>query len=160
MLMSSTRQTSLFLSPPRPALLLHSQPDGPNRLLCRSSKSHLFNPPPSSTNYFLSSSTNTGRPVLIVEVKDDVWADKVRLHFHPDAQMHEQDSFLFAKCPLPCSWRVNFLGASLRVYCGDPNTRTLGPAFERHPNDGHPPPRDFLKGSGTLIFFLEKGSIK
>ena len=84
------------------------------------------------------------KPVLMVEIKDDSWAQKAELRYRADKQMRERYALMLDECPLPRLWGLSLLGTSMRVYCGDttsfevdppaiprpePATRVLFPTF-------------------------------
>jgi hypothetical protein len=84
------------------------------------------------------------KPVLIVEVKDDSWAQKAELRYRADVQMRSRYALMLDECPIPRLWGLSLLGTSMRVYCGDtqsymvapeaiprpePSTRILSPSF-------------------------------
>ena len=67
------------------------------------------------------------RPVLLVEVKDDSWAEKAELRYRADDQMRGGYAFMLDDCPLPRLWGLSLLGTSARVYCGDKATYEVQP---------------------------------
>lgn len=87
------------------------------------------------------------KPVLLVEVKDDSWAQKAELRYRADKQMRERYALMLDECPLPRLWGLSLMGTSMRVYCGEsgdtqsfdmtppaiprpePSTRVLSPSF-------------------------------
>ena len=62
------------------------------------------------------------RPVLLVEVKDDSWAEKAELRYCADDQIRGRCALMLDDCPLPRLWGLSLLGTSARVWCGDKAT--------------------------------------
>ena len=100
------------------------------------------------------------RPVLIVEIKDDSWADRADLRFNSDDQMRQRYDAMLADCPIPRLWGLSLLGTSLRVYCGDVYTGAVQPEFEDRLSHSHTLPRDFLAGSWSMDILSEEGFAK
>ncbi|KIK04009.1 hypothetical protein K443DRAFT_94062, partial [Laccaria amethystina LaAM-08-1] len=93
---------------------------------------------------FLVVFNSDDKPVLIVGVKNDSWAQKAELRYRADKQMRDQYGLMLDDCPTPRLWGLSVLGTSLRVYCGDkasyevtpqaiprpePLSRVLSPSF-------------------------------
>lgn len=108
------------------------------------------NPPASDSRdtvdfiVFLVVFNSDDKPVLIVEVKDDSWAQKAELRYRADKQMRDRYGLMLDDCPTPRLWGLSVLGTSVRVYCGDkasydvtpqaiprpePLSRVLSPSF-------------------------------
>jgi len=84
------------------------------------------------------------RPVVIVEVKDDSWAQKGELRYRADKQMRDRYGLMLDDSATPRLWGLSVFGTSVRVYCGDkasyevtpqavprpePLSRVLSPSF-------------------------------
>lgn len=98
------------------------------------------------------------RPVLIVEVKDDSWAQKAELRFRADKQMRYHYSLILDECPLPRLWGLSLLGTSMRIYCGGTQSYEVTP--EAIPRPGpctRVLPPTFLAGEWNLDILSEKG---
>ncbi|KIJ36795.1 hypothetical protein M422DRAFT_50917 [Sphaerobolus stellatus SS14] len=76
---------------------------------------------------------NNDQPVLIVEVKDDSWAQKAEFRYRADKQMRENYQLMLDDCPTPRLWGLSLLGTSMRVYCGDKDTYMITPPSMPHP---------------------------
>ena len=93
---------------------------------------------------FLVVFNSSDKPVLIVEVKDDSWAQKAELRYRADNQMRHWYGLMLDDCPTPRLWGLSVLGTYVRVYCDDkasydvtpeaiprpePLSRVLSPSF-------------------------------
>ena len=67
------------------------------------------------------------KPVFIVEVKDDGWAQKAEPRYRADKQMRGWYNLMLDDCPTPRLWGLSVLGTSARVYCGDKASYELTP---------------------------------
>jgi len=52
---------------------------------------------------FLVKSDSNDKPVFILKVKDDSWAQKAELRFHADKQMRDHYALVLDECPYPAS---------------------------------------------------------
>jgi hypothetical protein len=96
------------------------------------------------------------KPVLIVEIKDDRWADEPDKRQGADTQMRQQYDQMLPNCPIPHLYGLSLLGTSLRVYCGDKVTGEVTPHFVGRPNADRFPP-DFLGGQWDLDILSPDG---
>ncbi|KAM6503781.1 hypothetical protein JOM56_000724 [Amanita muscaria] len=83
-----------------------------------------------------------------------------RLRLKADDQMRQRYDAMLHNCPLPRLWGLSLLGTSLCVYAGDVATGELEPVFIDRPSLAVSFPAIFLRGVGTSIFFLKKGSTR
>jgi hypothetical protein len=86
------------------------------------------------------------KPVLIVDIKDDRWANKPDKRQRADAQMRRRYDQRLPNCSIPRLYGLSLLGTSLRVYCGDKVTGEVTPHFVGRPNANRTLPPDFLEG--------------
>lgn len=68
-----------------------------------------------------------GKPVLIVEVKDDSWAQKAELRYRADKQMRDRYGLMLDDCPTPRLWGLSVLGS------GNPSGYPSPKAFVARP---------------------------
>jgi len=68
------------------------------------------------------------KPVFILKVNDDSWAQKAELRYRADKQMRDHYALVLDECPSPRLWGLSVLGTSMRVYCGSKTTRDVTPA--------------------------------
>ena len=99
-------------------------------------------------------------PVLVAEVKDDVWANKADLRARADDHMRRWFNAVLPDCRLPRVYGLSLLGTSLRVYVCDVATGEVEPAFATRPNLGHTLPHDFLGGAWDLDILSKEGFAK
>jgi hypothetical protein len=101
------------------------------------------------------------KPVLLVEVKDDSWAQKAELRYRADKQMRDRYALMLDECPLPRLWGISTLGTSMRVYCGDSASYMIDPAPVPRPE---PSTRvllpSFLAGEWYLDIISQEGFVK
>ncbi|KAH7913344.1 hypothetical protein BJ138DRAFT_1059193 [Hygrophoropsis aurantiaca] len=71
---------------------------------------------------------NNDKPVMMVEVKDDDWAQKAELRHRADNLMRDRYALMLDECPTPRLWGLSLLGTSVRVYCGDKITYGVDPS--------------------------------
>jgi hypothetical protein len=90
------------------------------------------------------------KPVLIVEIKDDRWANEPDRRQRADTQMRQRYDQMLPSCPIPRLYGLSLLGTSLRVYCGDNVTGKVTPYFVGRPNVNRILPPDFLEGQWDL----------
>jgi hypothetical protein len=90
------------------------------------------------------------KPVLIVEIKDNRWANEPDKRQRADIQMHQRYDQMLANCPIPHLYGLSLLGTSLRVYRGNKVTGEVTPHFVGRPNADHILPPDFLGGQWDL----------
>ncbi|KDR68286.1 hypothetical protein GALMADRAFT_1354768 [Galerina marginata CBS 339.88] len=97
------------------------------------------------------------RPILIVDIKDDSWADRADLRLKADTRMRQAYDSILADCPVHRLWGLSLLGTSLRVYCGDVDSGALQPGFANRPSRSHTMPRDFLAGCWDIDILSQEG---
>jgi len=81
---------------------------------------------------FLVVFDSNDKPVLIVEVKDDSWAE---LRYRADEQMRNRFASMLDECPLPRPWGPSLLGTSARVYYGDTTSLDVHPPTMKRPHE-------------------------
>lgn len=99
-------------------------------------------------------------PVLVAEVKDDVWANKADLRARADDHMRRWFNAVLPDCRLPRVYGLSLLGTSLRVYVCNVATSEVEPAFATRPSLGHTLPHDFLGGAWDLDILSKEGFTK
>ena len=99
----------------------------------------------------------SGKPVLLVEVKDDSWAQKAELRYRADKQMRERLSLLLDECPLPRLWGLSLLGTSPRFYCADGVSYDVFPHALDRPDQSRVLSPTFLAGEWGTDILSEKG---
>jgi len=109
------------------------------------------NPPASNSRdtvdfvVFLVVFNSDDKPVLIVEVKDDSWAQKAELHYRADNQMRDRYGLMLDDCPTPRLWSLSVLGTSVHVYCGDKAS------YDVILGSGYPSPRAFFARTFPIV---------
>lgn len=78
-------------------------------------------------------STAYDKPVMIVEIKDDSWAEKAELRYRADKQMRDRYSLVLEDCVTPRLWGLSVFGTAMRVYCGDRGTFEVSPPVVARP---------------------------
>jgi hypothetical protein len=68
---------------------------------------------------FMVVSNQYRKPVLIVEIQDDGWANELDKRQRADAQMRQRYDQMLPNCPIPRFYGLSLLGTSLRVYFGE-----------------------------------------
>jgi len=109
---------------------------------------------------FLVVFDNNDRPVMIVEVKDDSWAEKSELRYRADDQMRGRYALMLDDCPLPRLWGLSLLGTSARVYCGHKTTYEVQPPAIVRPDNSRVLPPTFLAGEWDLDLLTDDGFAK
>lgn len=100
------------------------------------------------------------KPVMIIEVKDDLWAQNAELRFRADAQMRDRYAIMLGQCPLPRLWGISLLGTFARVYCGDRDSYELEPPAVPRPDPLRLVPLTFLAGEWNLDITSPEGFAK
>jgi hypothetical protein len=100
------------------------------------------------------------RPVLLVEVKDDSWAEKAKLRYCADDQIRSRYALMLDDCPLPRLWGLSLLGTSARVYCGDKATYEVQPPAIVRPGHSRVLLPTFLAGEWDMDILTEGGFAK
>ncbi|KAG9045905.1 hypothetical protein FS837_005424 [Tulasnella sp. UAMH 9824] len=97
------------------------------------------------------------KPVLLLEIRDDGWAEKAELRYLADKRMGDLSALMLDDCPIPRLWGLSVLGTSMRVYYGDTATHDVVP----HPiGRSDPSPDllpDFLAEEWAWMFSLKTG---
>ncbi|KAK2467553.1 hypothetical protein APHAL10511_000408 [Amanita phalloides] len=109
---------------------------------------------------FLVVFDSNDRPVLIVEVKDDSWAEKAELRYRADDQMRGRYALMLDDCPLPSLWGLSLFGTSARVYCGDKTTYEVQPPAIVRPDHSRVLSPTFLAGEWDMDILTESGFTK
>lgn len=90
------------------------------------------------------------KPVPIVEVGDDRWAQEAGRRYRADEQMRHRYELMLDDCPTPRLWGLSVLGTSMRVYCGDKASDEVTPHPIPCPGRLHHLPPSFLAGEWDL----------
>jgi hypothetical protein len=96
-------------------------------------------------------------PVLIVEIKDDRWANKADARRRADTKMRQLYDQMLHKCTMPQLYGLSLLGTSLRVYCGEKATGNVTPVFVGRPNVNQVYLQTSWRGSGMWTYYLKMG---
>jgi hypothetical protein len=88
------------------------------------------------------------KPVLIVGIKDDRWANAPDKRQRADTQMRQRFDQMLPNCAIPRLYGLSLLGTSLRVYCGDKVTGEVTPHYVGRPDVDRILPPDFWRDSG------------
>ena len=83
------------------------------------------------------------KPVFIVEIKADTWANKPDKRQRANTQTHQRFDQMLPNCAIPRLYGLSLLGTSLRIYCGDKVTGG-------RPDVDRVLPPDFLEGQWDL----------
>jgi hypothetical protein len=94
-------------------------------------------------------------PVLIMDMRDDTWADTPDKRQRADTLMRERYNQMLHQCPMPHLYGLSFMGPSLRVYRGDKATGDITPEFVDCPSPNKVLPRDFLEGQWVNVLSQE-----
>jgi hypothetical protein len=97
------------------------------------------------------------KPVLIVEIKDDTWANLPDGREKADTQMRQRYKQMLHDCPIPRLYGLSLLGTSLRVYYADKDAGDITPHLISHPVGDYILPRDFLEGQWDLDILSQEG---
>jgi len=97
------------------------------------------------------------KPVLIMEIKDDRWANEPDKRQRADTQMRQRYDQMLVHCPIPRLYGLSLLGTSLRVYCGDKNTGEVTPQYVGRPHMDRILPPDFLEGQWDVDILSQNG---
>ncbi|KAI8989015.1 hypothetical protein BD414DRAFT_322776 [Trametes punicea] len=94
-------------------------------------ESHYYGPYDKLLNYCFGTSfqfyDKNDKSVLIVDVKDDSWAQKAELRYRADKQMRDWYALMLDECPIPRLWGLSLLGTFMGVYCGDTASYDVDP---------------------------------
>jgi hypothetical protein len=108
---------------------------------------------------FLVVMTKEHKPILLVEIKPDEWADDAFCRRNADTQMRRRFNQIRYQCPIPRLYGLSLLGTSLRVYCADKAAHKITPDFVRNPGMDIIP-SDFLQGQWNLDILSPDGLTK
>ena len=107
--------------------------------------------------YIIVYDTTTFHPVLLVEVKDDHWAESAETRLRADQSMRQHLDEMLAECDRPRLWGLSLLGTAMRVYRADKATHDVRPPFSAHRDRGQAPPPDYLEGEWNLDIMTQDG---
>ncbi|KIM32786.1 hypothetical protein M408DRAFT_35819, partial [Serendipita vermifera MAFF 305830] len=100
------------------------------------------------------------KPVLLVEVRDEIWLSRPSTRERADAQMRERYEDISADCPLTKLYGISFIGTRMRVYTGDVATEEITPPHMPRPHANRTLPKDHLEGEWALDIFSPEGFAK
>lgn len=100
------------------------------------------------------------KPVMVVEVKDDGWAEKAELRYRADSQMRDKYALLLEECPSPRLWGLSLLGTSARVYCANKESYELQPPAIPRPDPSRILLPTFLAGEWNMDILSQEGFAK
>ncbi|KIJ24730.1 hypothetical protein M422DRAFT_237347 [Sphaerobolus stellatus SS14] len=110
---------------------------------------------------FLVVFDNNGKPVFLLDVKNDNWAQNPELRFRADKQMRERYALMLHDCPVPRLWGLSVLGTSMRVYCGDTQTLNVDPpSIPRPEPSGRVLSHSFLADGWSVDIMSQDGFTK
>jgi hypothetical protein len=115
---------------------------------------------PVESDYFIVVLDLEQKPVLIVDFKDDKWANDPDRRQRADILMRDRYNQMLYSCPLPQLYGLSLLGTSLRVYCGDKAACKVTPQFSGRPDRHQFLPRDFLEGLWDVDILSQDGFLK
>jgi hypothetical protein len=75
------------------------------------------------------------KPVLIVDIKNDGWANDPDRRRSADTLMRDRFDQMLYLCPLPQLYGLSLLRTSLHVYCGEKATGKVIPKFSGRPDE-------------------------
>ncbi|KAG8975423.1 hypothetical protein FRC05_005753 [Tulasnella sp. 425] len=100
------------------------------------------------------------KPVMVVEVKNDGWAEKAELRYRADSQMRDKYALMLDECPNLRLWGLSLLGTSVRVYCADKESYELQPPAIPHPDPSRILLPTFLAGEWNMDILSQEGFAK
>jgi hypothetical protein len=86
------------------------------------------------------------KPVLIMEIRDDGWANEPDNRRRADSLMRQRFDQMLPDCDIPRLYGLSLLGTSLHVYCGDKVTGVVTPQFVGRLDVNQVLPPGFLEG--------------
>jgi hypothetical protein len=115
---------------------------------------------PAESDHFMVVLDLEQKPILIVNIKDDGWANVPHRRRSADTFMRDRFDQMLYSCPLPQLYGLSLLGTSLRVYCGEKATCKVTPKFSGRPDEDRVLPRDFLEGQWNVDILSQDGFLK
>jgi hypothetical protein len=97
------------------------------------------------------------KPVFLLEVKDDGWAQKAELRYRADIHIRDRYALMLDECPIPRLWGLSALGTSVRVYCGGATNYQVTPTAISRPQPSYVLLPSFLAGEWDMDILSQEG---
>lgn len=106
--------------------------------------------------FYVLDTASQGRPVMIVEIKDDTWLMTPSKRKLADQQMRDRYDEMLRLCPIPRLWSLSIIGIKVRVYRGDTVALTIDPARVEY-DSRFVVPSDYLENEWAMDITTQAG---